>query len=314
MNCPEGEDEVCWTDECCCEEEPFDPPVLYDEDECKNKTNCHWGECPEEETSEASGDEGTCGSSCGQGTSSKANAFIEASQPDGSARVELASGNVHLSVKTVAGDSFSIPVALNYNSNAEGSQGFGNRWNSGMLGKRVSPAGENAADVVTSNGAIRRYSNKQQTGEYTAPGGSPNALKQNPDGTWTETQPNGTLFHYGTQGTLDRIQPVGVGSFTLTYDPGGKLESVLSPIGKRTTFVYDSNDNIEKVVDSASRVTKFTVNAQGNLVQKVSPELCVTEFEYDGAGRLAARSNPSGDRTTYLYDGNGRLASVIGGH
>ena len=122
------------------------------------------------------------------------------------------------------------------------------------------------------------YPNKDVGGQYQAPARTSNGLKKNGDGTWTETAPDGTGFHYDTNGRLSTFTNYRGATWTLTHDGGGRVTRCTDPFNRRTTLTYDGNNKIESVEDSSGRMTTFTVT-DGELVTVTMPELCVTEFD-----------------------------------
>ena len=124
--------------------------------------------------------------------------------------------------------------------------------------------------------------------------------------TATETQPDGTLYQYGSLSggalSLQYIQNPAGQRWTVTYDGSGRVSFVTDPITRRTTLSYDATSGkISSIQDPLGRRTTLTVNGSGDLVQVLSPELCVTSMVYDSSHRMLAWINPLGDRTSFAY-------------
>ena len=120
-------------------------------------------------------------------------------------RLNLLNGNLTLQMGIVGGGSFDPTAVYTYNSQSTDQTPAGFGW-SGQYDRLVEPQDESTAFLSKGTGAVLVYTDKDlSTGVYQAPVGG-NALVQNSDGSWTETQPNGFLFNYDTTGTLATMQ------------------------------------------------------------------------------------------------------------
>ena len=123
--------------------------------------------------------------------------------------------------------------------------------------------------------------------------------------TATETQPDGTLYQYGSLSggalSLQYIQNPAGQRWTVTYDGSGRVSFVTDPLTRRTTLSYDATSSkINCIQDPFGRRTTITVNGSGDLAQVISPELCITRGHH-GSHRMTSWINPLGDRTSFTY-------------
>jgi YD repeat-containing protein len=137
---------------------------------------------------------------------------------------------------------------------------------------------------------------------YTTVAPAQNSLSGSLTTGWTETQPNGTSFVYGTNGALQSVRNRAGVRWTLTWDSGFNLvQHIDGPFGRRTTFAYDAASHLKRIQDPGGRITSVTVNASGNLSRIISPGLCITTLVYASSRQLLAWVNPLGDRTSFIY-------------
>ncbi len=135
--------------------------------------------------------------------------------------------------------------------------------------------------------------------------------------TATETQPDGTIFQYGSLSggvlSLQYIQNPAGARWTVTYDGSNRVSFVTDPPGRRTTFAYDATSGkIISIQDPFGRLTTLTVNGSGDLAQVISPELCITSAVYNGSHQMTSWINPLGDRTSFSYASGLVITSPLG--
>ena len=233
--------------------------------------------------------------------------------------INPATGNLLLHASPPAGDASTIPPILSYNStNAATSSEIGNGWTH-TFKRQVQIVGGQTPVVVTGNGQSYTYhAADPSSGGYQSPtSDTPNTLEaQLGWGGFTETQPDGTFFQYGSAagtgiGQLQYIQNAAGARGSMTYDSSSRVSSVTDPFGRPVTLSYNpTSGKISSVQDWAGRITSLTVNGSGNLASITSPELCVTSILYDGSNRPIAWINPLGDTTSYSFDANNRVTQV----
>jgi YD repeat-containing protein len=184
--------------------------------------------------------------------------------------------------------------------------------------KRTATAGGSSAQVThgfTLN-ATSNYGVKDGSGYYAPPNGVVNALKQEADNSLTETQPDGSQFHYATTGKLASARNVGGGRWTVLYNASGFITSVSSPSGSRTTAVYDNTTSkLKRIVQPSGRITTFTTTTgtpSGALRSMITPDGSITTFTLNTVSGPFAWQDPSGNRTTLVHDTvNANLVSAL---
>ncbi|WP_437186092.1 hypothetical protein SH668x_003223 [Planctomicrobium sp. SH668] len=147
--------------------------------------------------------------------------------------------------------------------------------------------------------------------EYQSVGSNACTLVENDDGTFTETQADGTQHDYNSStapshpGKIFRIrktipQP---GTWTITRNVGNT--TITNPVSQVTTYAYDGNGNLSGITDPYGRTTAYAFSAGGLLQSATTPELCQTQYQYDANSRIKSIIAPDGLRTTYGWDANG---------
>jgi len=149
--------------------------------------------------------------------------------------------------------------------------------------------------------------------EFTSPAGDFSALRRLPDGTYIRSFVDGSLDLYSAIGRIVRSTDRYGYVTTYTYDPQGRLASIVSPVGNAQRFFYDisgtDTGRLTRIVDSAGRTTLIDINQSGQLVAMVDAVGGARSFTYDPEHRMTGQSGSRGERTEYLYD-NTRVKEV----
>ena len=88
------------------------------------------------------------------------------------------------------------------------------------------------------------------------------------------------------------------------YDLAGHLESIMDPVGLKTTFGYTGN-HVTSITDPAGRVTVLGYTGK-DLTLIVDPDGSKRTFSYDPHGRKTTEINKLGGFDTDVYDDYGR--------
>ena len=125
-----------------------------------------------------------------------------------------------------------LALTRTYNSQdlrATGAFGFGwsTPWDQSVL---ADPDGSGNLLVTQPTGLVVRFGARSD-GTYTPPAGMNLTLVHNTDGSWTERDPSG---------------------YRRTFDPSGRLASVIDPFGRTQTYTYDASQHLSAVTDAAS--------------------------------------------------------------
>ena len=76
------------------------------------------------------------------------------------------------------------------------------------------------ADLTKGTGAVLTY--QGNTGTLTPPDGAKNKLVKNGDSSFTETQQDGFVIQYGSNGKPSYVKNAAGDRWTLAYDSGGR--------------------------------------------------------------------------------------------
>lgn len=117
---------------------------------------------------------------------------------------------------------------------------------------------------------------------------------------------------------------------TFTYDPAGRLTSIIDPRNSTTVLTYDDADRVKSIRDPAGRTMSFTYDANNQVTAVTRADNVKREARYDVRGRPTTIINPDGTTfstafdgmhmtsitsedgrtTSYTYDNHGEIASV----
>ncbi len=129
-------------------------------------------------------------------------------------------------------------------------------------------------------------------GTYTADTGYFNKLVKNPDGSFTLTTKDQTVYQFA-------IVP---GTPFMVFGPVFRLQSITDRNNNTTTLTY-AGGNLVRITDTYGRFLLLAYNASGQLTQVTDPLGRMTTFTYDSTGRrLAKVTDPSGKTTLYTYN------------
>jgi RHS repeat-associated protein len=141
------------------------------------------------------------------------------------------------------------------------------------------------------DGRVTRYANGPG-GSFTAAPGYFETLVKNPDGTFTLTKKDKTVYTF---------QSIPNTPF-LVASPVLMLTSIVDRNGNTTTLSY-SGGKLSTVTDTYGRTLTFTYNAQNHLASVQDPAGRVTQFQYDATGHLLSRIiDPLGNTIQYTYN------------
>ncbi len=156
--------------------------------------------------------------------------------------------------------------------------------------------------------------------------------------TETVTSPSGrlvTINSYDTFGNLARTDQTGDGR-TLTwrygYDPDGRPNQTIDPLGHETSAVWDDHGNLTDVTDANHQTIHYTYGEFGELLTRVEPGSLTTlrntfvdgnltdveaaggvayHYDYDGS-RVSSVRDSTGSSIAFTYTPDGQVASATG--
>jgi RHS repeat-associated protein len=129
-------------------------------------------------------------------------------------------------------------------------------------------------------------------GTYTAATGYFNKLVKNPDGSFTLTTKDQTVYQFAiVPGT-----PFGFGG------PLYRLLSITDRNNNTTTLTY-AGGNLVRITDTYGRFLTLTSRPDGHLTKVTDQNMHTTTFDYDSSGRHLARiTDPNGQTMSYTYN------------
>ena len=98
-----------------------------------------------------------------------------------------------------------------------------------------------------------------------------------------------------------------------TYDPAGRLASMVDGRGNTTTYPYDAAGRMTGLTDGLSNSLAWSYDALGRRVGQTNRGTGTVAWTYDGAGRLVTRAATGVATVTYTYDGNGNRLTADDG-
>ncbi|MGE5415470.1 MAG: RHS repeat-associated core domain-containing protein [Acidobacteriota bacterium] len=141
-------------------------------------------------------------------------------------------------------------------------------------------------------------------------------LAKNPDGTYTLTLQDLSVYQFNAAGQLTRQISRNSQPLDYTYDSSGRLANLTEPTsGKSFAFTYNANNLLDKVTDNAGRSVSFTYDTAHNLTAITSPGGKTTTFTYDANGQVLTETDPEGRLMfSNTYDEQGRVIAQDDGN
>ncbi|WP_329082139.1 RHS repeat-associated core domain-containing protein [Streptosporangium sp. NBC_01469] len=87
-----------------------------------------------------------------------------------------------------------------------------------------------------------------------------------------------------------------------TYDPAGRLDTVVDPAGNTWTYDYDVRGDQVQTTDPDKGLTKFTYDAAGNLETSTDARKVTLTYVYDDLDRKVSLSQGATKRAEWSYD------------
>ncbi len=132
------------------------------------------------------------------------------------------------------------------------------------------------------------------------------SIKKNPDGTYTRTLKNGTVYQYNAQGYQTAMADRNGNTTTYAYNGSNQLTTITDPTGQVTTLAYNGA-RLATITDPAGRVTSVTYDGAGNLITVEAPDQTRMTFNYDAQHRMVQKRDARGQVYAYQFDSAGRL-------
>jgi RHS repeat-associated protein len=134
-------------------------------------------------------------------------------------------------------------------------------------------------------------------GTFTAPTGFYTGLTRNPDGSFTEREPNGTKIQYSQPdargvAVMTRVMDRNGNTMRFIYNGQNQLVQVIDTLGRPIDYRYNADGRLIEVTDFIGRTIRFTYDANDDLVEVASPAV---------TGTPTRNNFPQGKTTRYSY-------------
>jgi YD repeat-containing protein len=124
-----------------------------------------------------------------------------------------------------------------------------------------------------------------------------------------------TNYQYNLDRQLTRILRPDGDTVRFTYDVRGRLDSVIDPLDRASTFAYDSADRVIEQTLPDGRTVGYGYDANGNLTGVTPPDRPVHEFTYTPVDLTASYDPPEvaegATHTNYQYNLDGQLTRIL---
>lgn len=149
------------------------------------------------------------------------------------------------------------------------------------------------------------FTNNSST--YSASAGNYSTIVKNADNTFTLTDKNGIVTHYGINGRLTSRTDRNGNTLTFVYNPAQEGGTYIQDAsGRQIKLYFDRKGHIISAVDPAGKTFQYDYDKNGNLVSVTDPEGKVTNYYYDSNHKIIQFTNANGHNTYYQYDTQGR--------
>ncbi|HET6990701.1 MAG TPA: hypothetical protein VFJ43_05220, partial [Bacteroidia bacterium] len=135
-------------------------------------------------------------------------------------------------------------------------------------------------------------------------------LQRESDGTWIRKYKNGNTVIFDANGHHVQSKDKNGNETVYQYGSNQELVRIDYPGNSYLQFRYDNRGIINEIEDHVGRINRFTV-VDGTLVKANLVDFCTLEFNYDPKGRITSRKEANGLLTEYVYNDYGRVVQKI---
>lgn len=128
------------------------------------------------------------------------------------------------------------------------------------------------------------------------------------NGTWVGATT--TNIYDAMNRVVQTINPDG-GTNTVIYDPTGKQQATIDPLGHTTSYTYDSQGRLILTTYPDNTTESSAYDPNGNRTNSIDRNGHATTYVYDALNRLAETIYADGSTNATVYDGVGRVAQNI---
>ena len=148
-------------------------------------------------------------------------------------------------------------------------------------------------------------------GSYAAPKGNRDVLKKAADGSYELAKKDGHKWHFRPDGKLDRISDPDGNAITMSYDASGRLGRITDTTGRETVLGHNASGLIETLTDPAGNVTRYGYDV-GRLTSVTDPEGATIFYGYDVLANITEIRDRRGVSNYFSYDDHDRVVYTSG--
>jgi len=221
---------------------------------------------------------------------------------------------------SVTADSLPAPgMDLNFVQSFQ--QSISGRYSQGILGYGWTTNWDFSAttmsngDAVIENDGISQYFSLQPNGSFAPEPGNEGTILTLNNGAYALTEPDGTIYQFNANGTLNYVQDTHGNTITAGYNGQNQLVSLTDTNGEYLDLTYNTQGTLATLTDSNGQTETYGYDPTGQFLTSYSDVYGTTKYTYI-TGQLAAQDNAlasityaDGTGMDFSYDSQGRLIS-----
>ncbi len=206
---------------------------------------------------------------------------------------------------------------LTSTSDALGNKTINNYNNAGLLASSIDPLGNtnvnyyDSSDNLTGSALFNLSGAILSSNTFTYDADDnrlTSTVWRRVSGSWTSATT--TNIYDAMNRVTQTIGPNG-GTNTVNYDPTGKQQSTVDPLGRTTSYTYDPQGRLIQTTYPDTTMETSAYDANGNRTNSVDRLNRVTTYAYDALNRMTNTVYADNTTNTTVYDGVGRIAQTI---
>jgi RHS repeat-associated protein len=173
----------------------------------------------------------------------------------------------------------------------------------------LSVRSDGTVDIMGPGGSMRIFQpDGRYSGRYFSQAGDYGTLSPINGGGYTLKETDGTVYAFGSNGTLNHVEDTNHNRITCGY-AGSLLTTLTHSSGQSLSIVYDAG-RIRNMTDSVDRMTTYTYDAAGQLTSVQDYDGKITSYTYNAGHSLTSVAAPGGTHGYFTYGTDGRLSGT----
>ncbi|MFI5454955.1 MAG: RHS repeat-associated core domain-containing protein [Isosphaerales bacterium] len=198
-------------------------------------------------------------------------------------------------------------------------QSISGRYTEGILGYGwtinwdISAATMTNGDVVIKNDGVSLDFSLQPNGSFAPEAGDQGTTLTASGGAVQLVEPDGTIYQFNTNGTLNYVQDTHGNRITAGYNTSGQLFSLTDSNGEFLDLAYNAQGHLATLTDSNGQTETYGYDLTGQFLTSYTDAYGTTKYTYV-TGQVAAQDNAlaqiayaNGTQVDFGYDSQGRL-------